>query len=797
MIRNYIILACRNLLRHKSYSLLNIAGLMIGIVCSLVIFLLIRYEYSFDTFHSKKDNIYRVVTEKKLSAGTEYDAGTPFPMARALRADYPQLEKTAAFFGNNDNQIDVLDDNKNPTSKRFNEVDGIAFTEPEFFEIFNFEWLSGNPRTSLSEPKTAVLTKSIAEKYFGDWKKALGKFIQLGNRDILTVTGILENIPSNSDFPLKVVISYKTLGERLPDWESGNSNHQCYVLFKDKGQADGFKSQLLTVALKYKKAPVIDNYLLQPLSQIHFDTRFSNYNKRTVSEGLIRALALIGGFLLLMACVNFINLSTAQVISRAKEAGIRKVLGGFRLQLMMQWMSEAFLIVLLAVVAAIALTYALLPLTHSILKLPLELNLFDPMFIAFIIGLLLVVSIFSSFYPAFILSGYKPIVALKSRFTAKTERVSVRKGLVVFQFAIAQLLIIGTAVVMMQARYFQNASLGFEKDAVITVPVRSDSMGRANTEVLRSKLLSDPAISHVSFAITSPAADRPNWWTSFRFHESTKDEGFELNLKFADTAYFNTYRLSLLAGRMYHASDTVKEAVVNEALLRKLGIRNPEDAIGKDLLFWEKKVPIVGVVKDFHISSLKDEIVPVALTTNNRAYWKMSVRLKSQSIKETLTNIEKVYASVYPKNVFEYQFLDETIAGFYEQEKKLSNLFQVFAFIGIGISCLGLLGLVSFMAVRRTKEIGIRKVLGASVLNIIYGFFREFAVLMLIAFVIAVPVGWYFMNNWLRDYAYRIDIEWWVFALTGFAALFIALITVSFQAIKAAVANPVNSLRTE
>jgi ABC-type antimicrobial peptide transport system permease subunit len=770
---------------------------MIGIVCSLVIFLLIRYEYSFDSYHSKKDRIYRIVTERKQDAGKDYDAGTPFPMAGAIRTEYPQVEKAAAFYGNNDNQIDVLDENKNPTDKRFNEVDGISFAEPSFFEIFDFEWLSGSPVTSLTEPDAVVLTQAMAEKYFGDWKKAMGRSLRLGNRDILTVTGILANPPSNSDFPVKLVVSYKTFGERQPDWESSNSNHQCYVLLKDKSLAAPFSTQLAAMATKYKKPPVIDNYFLQPLSTIHFDSRLGNYNKRTVSPGLIRALTLVGIFLLVMACINFINLSTAQVINRAKEAGIRKVLGGYRIQLMLQWITEAFVIVLLAVLGAIGITNLILPVINPILKLPLHLNPLDPVMLLFMLGLLIVVTLFSSFYPAFILSGYRPVIALKSKLINKTEKISVRKGLIVFQFVIAQLLIIGTMIVMMQTNYFQNTSLGFQKDFMITVPVRADSAGRAGTETLRNKLLDQPGVSNVSFAITSPAAERPNWWTTFRFHDATKDEGFDLNLKFADTAYLNTYGLSLVAGRIYQASDTVKEAVVNETLLKKLGIRKPEDAIGKDLLFWDRKIPIVGVVKDFHIASLRDEIVPVALTTNKRAYWKMTVRLQPQHVKESLAGIEKAYTSVYPANVFEYQFLDETIAGFYEQEKKLSSLFKIFSFVGIGISCLGLLGLVSFMAVRRTREIGIRKVLGASVINIIAGFFREFALLTIVAFVIAVPVGWYFMDKWLQDFAYQVPIKWWVFAITGFGALFIALLTVSFQAIRAAIANPVKSLRTE
>jgi putative ABC transport system permease protein len=797
MIRNYFTLAVRNLVRHRNFSLLNIVGLMIGIVCSIVIFLLVKYEYSFDKFHSRVHRLYRVVTQKNLSGGVDYDMGTPFPMARTLRTEVPMVQNAAAFFEVHDNQIDVLDDQKNATSRRFNEPRGVAFAEPEFFEMFDFPWLAGTPRTSLSEPRSVVLTQSMAEKYFGDWKSAVGRFLQLSNQDILTVTGVLANPPSNTDFPIQVIISYKTLGENLPGWESGNSNQQCYVLLSDKMEPQKVDEQLAALTLKYEKPPIVDKYLLQPLNQIHFDSRFGNYNRRTVSQVHLKALMLIGIFLLAMACVNFINLSTAQVMNRAKEAGVRKVLGGYRLQLMTQWMTEAFVIVFISVAGGLVSAALVLPALNPILGLPLHVQLSDPMLIIFALGLLFFVTIFSSVYPGLILSGYKPILALKNKISGSGQKLSSRKALVVFQFLIAQLLIIATIVVMKQTHFFENTSLGFDKDAIVTVPIRSDSTGKAGIEPLRAKLSSYPGIRELSFAITSPAADRPNWWTSFRFRDATKDEGFELNLKFADTGYFRTYGLSLVAGRIYSSSDTIKEAVVNETLLKKLGVRNPDEVLGKNLIFWDKKVPIVGVVKDFHVASLKKEIVPVAMTTNTDAYWRMSARLKPQNIKQTIAGIEKAYASVFPKNIFEYQFVDESLAAFYAQEEKLSKLFRLFSLIGIGISCLGLLALVSFMAVQRTKEIGIRKVLGASAINISNRFFKEFAMLTLLAFVIAAPVGWYFMNKWLEDYPYRIHINGWVFALTGLISLLIALLTVSFQSIKAAVANPVKSLRTE
>jgi ABC-type antimicrobial peptide transport system permease subunit len=409
------------------------------------------------------------------------------------------------------------------------------------------------------------------------------------------------------------------------------------------------------------------------------------------------------------------------------------------------------------------------------------------------------VIILAGFYPSIVLSRFNPVTALKSKFNARSIKgISLRRGLVVTQFIIAQALIIGTIIIVKQMNYFQNASLGFDKEAMLTVPFPSDSVGRSKIDFLKTSLLQKAEIQNVSFSFTPPT-NPGSWYSDFKFNRSGKNTDFPANLKWADDDYLNTYKLQLIAGRNYKKGDTANEVLVNEELLKKLGITNPQEALDKEIDMWDGqiKAAIVGVIKDFHSQSLQEAIAPVIIGNLRDVYRTINIKVQQQNIPQTIAFIEKLWTSTYPDYVFEYQFLDERIANLYKQEKQLSQLYKIFAGIAIFLSCLGLYGLASFMAVQRIKEVGIRKVLGATVQNVIYLFSKEFIILIAIAFVIASPIAWYFMHQWLQDFAYPIDISWTIFMLGGIVSLLIALITVSSQAIKAALSNPVKSLRTE
>ena len=803
MIKNYLKTALRNLFRNKSYAAINITGLAVGIAACLLIFLVIQYESSFDTFHKKKDRIYRVVSEFKSPDGTFYSPGVPFPVTQALRLDFPQLKKVAAIF--NDNGLITVPQNNNEPPKKFRET-GVFFAEPQFFEMFDFAWLAGDAKQTLMAPNTAILTKETAEKYFGDWKTAVGKSLKFDNKHIFKVTGILQNVPVNTDFPIKVIVSYATLkntgvSRNLNDWVSTFSQAYCFVELPENLSATQFNSLLVGFNKKHKPAEYVkDGFILHPLSEMHFDDRFGNFSERTFGKDLITALLLISIFLLIIACVNFINLATAQAVNRSKEVGVRKVMGSRRPQLAIQFLSETFLITLFALIIAIGLATIALPFLNQLLQVKVRMSFVEnPMLLAFLAGVVILVTFLSGLYPALVLSGFNPITALKSRVSTKmVGGLSLRRGLVVLQFAISQILIIGTLIVVSQMDYFRNASLGFTKDAILTVPVPRDSISNTKVDYVRNQLSQNPGIQQISFSYASPSDDG-NWHSDFKFDKSTKNTQFSANLKWADTAYFSTYNLEFVAGRSYQQSDTVREFVVNETLIRKLGILNPQDAIGKQMDFWDGEItaPIVGVIKDFHVNSLRDPLSPVVLGSWKALYQNLNIKIRPDNAKATLASIQKLWNETYPDYVYEQQFLDEKINNFYRQENQISQLYKIFAGIAIFISCLGLYGLISFMAVQRTKEVGIRKVLGASVGKIVFLFSKEFMLLIAIAFGIAAPIGYYIMHLWLQDFAFKIKLGPEFFVLAILISIAIAWITVGYRAIRAALANPVKSLRTE
>ena len=800
MIKNYFKTALRNLLRHKSNSIINIAGLVVGFAAFLLIFLVIRYERSFDNFHKNKDNIYRVVRIGKNPINREYRTGVPFPVTQSLRNEFPQLKNAAAIFGAGNVQVDVLASDGS-VLKKFNEAD-VSLAEPQFFRIFNFSLAEGNATNALSEPNSALLTKDVASKYFGNWQNAMGKTIKLFGSDI-KVTGILNNTPPNTDFPLSVVASYATLMKNIDknDWGSISDQNYCFIQFNNNTDPAQFKKLLDRFVVQHI-TPVNPGYdlALQPLNEIHFDERYGNFTGHLFSKDLILALSLIALFLLIIACVNFINLTTAKAIKRAREVGVRKVLGSNRRQLIFQFLGETGITALIALSGALLVVYICLPFLNNLLDIHLTISvLYSMNFIIFMIFSLLLVTLLSGFYPAIVLSGFKSIEVLKSATGTNNKKgISFRRALVVFQFVIAQALIIGTLVVASQMNYFRNADMGFTKAAVINAAFPGDSLSRTKVGFLKNEIEKVAGIQNISFSSFTPALTDGSWATDLRLPgNKSKTPDMIVTMEPADTGFFRLYNLPLVAGRIYFPSDTMGEFVVNETVIKKLGIQNPETAIGKLVNVNGKTFPIVGVVKDFHASSLRDPIGPVVLTTIKNAYGLVNIKIKMSQSSSVISSLQSIWNKYFPDYVFEYNFLDQSIANYYKQETELSLLFKIFSCIAIFISCLGLYGLISFMALQRKKEIGIRKVLGAPVRNIAVMLSKEFTILIGIAFLIAAPISWYFMQKWLQQYTYRINMGVWFFIVTILGSLFIAWISVGYTAIKAALANPADSLRSE
>ncbi|HRH48002.1 MAG TPA: ABC transporter permease [Panacibacter sp.] len=809
MFSNYLKTAWRNLLRNKAHSVINISGLAVGIAACLLIFIVVHFELSYDTFQKNYSNIYRIVTtENHRDGSVDRNPGIPCPAYDALKADFPQFEKVVPVASSSDNLITVLGTDPNTdvaASKKFVEENNIIFTVPAYFDMFNATWLSGNA-TSLKDPGNVVLNKKSAEKYFGSWKNAEGRFIKLDNTVLLKVSGILEDAPLNSDMNMAMFISYESF-KTNPDnfgysteWGSLSSNHQIFVLLPANVSAANIQSQMPAFVKKYyKQDDGRKVQVLQPFRDIHFDAGYGSLGDHSTDKNVLWTLAFIGGLIIVMASINFINLSTAQAVGRSKEVGIRKVLGSKRGQLIMQVMGETFLIVLFSLVLAVTLAKITMPYLSNVASVPENIPLISADAVIFLVIILLTVTVLSGIYPAMIVSGFKPVMALKSKITsANIGGISLRRILVITQFAISQILIIGTIVAVSQMNHVRNADLGFNKEALLILPAQTDSINLARMEPLRQQLLQNPGVLNVSFG-SDEVSSNNNWASNFAF-DNKKDEDFPVFHKFGDAEYLKTYGVKLIAGRNYVASDTMNEFVINETLLHKLGITDPQKVIGKNIRIGSGQwLPVVGVVKDFKTNSLKDGTKPLTIAARKQFYFTIAVKINTANLGATKAQIQKLWEKTYPEYAFTSHFADDTIENFYRQENQLSLLYKIFAGIAIFISCLGLYGLVSFMAAQKTKEVGIRKVLGASVGNIVVMFSKEFTVLIGIAFIIAVPVAWYYMNSWLQNFEgpNRINIGIGVFLLAIFVSLIIAWITVGYKAVRSALANPVKSLRSE
>ena len=801
----------RSLWNKRAFSLLNIAGLAVGMAASLLLFLVIRNETSYDNYHAKKDRVYRVVTTKIKKSNNEvalHAPNIPPPLPATMLDDFPQVEKTAAILQMGDAQFYIPQEGGE--EKRFIESGGLFWTEPGIFDMFDHTWLAGNA-ISLKDPNTAVISESVARKFFGDHKNAIGKTMQLYSFRIpLQIVGVFRDQPGNTDLPVRIGASFITLKGRLPEIFTNDENAwtyrfgQCFLLLREGQSADQLRSQLPGFVKRYYKeenenVPEYSILDLQPLTKMHFNTDFDLFRSDGLSLKELWSLGLIGLFLLIVACINFINLATAQSVSRAKEIGVRKVLGSNRAQLVKQFLLETCFITLISLLLGCVIAQVSLPLLNDLLGKDLSLNfLKQPSILLFLLLIAVIVTLLAGFYPAMVLSGFNPIMIFRNKLISKrTGGLSLRRSLVVFQFVIAQLLVIGTIVVVKQMNYFRNRPMGFDKEGIAMVNLPSDSSLKVKYLLLESRILQIPGVTSASLCMEAPATYF-NRSYSFYFDNRAEKEQFNMAAQFADTGYFKTFGIQLVAGRPFFHSDTLRELLVNETTVKKLGFGAPRDIIGKTISFDDgQKYPVVGVVKDFNSRSLHVAIAPLMITSNYESYEWIAVRMDRAKMPSTLAQVQKTFTEIYPTYIYDQVFFDERIEQFYKTEAITSRMFRVFSLLAIFISCLGLYGLVSYMAVQKTKEVGVRKVLGASVQSIVYLFSKEFTLLIGIAFLIAAPLGYYFMNKWLSGFYYHTAIGWEVYLIAIVISIFIAWITVGYKAIKAAIVNPVKSLRTE
>ncbi|AQG81070.1 ABC transporter permease [Spirosoma montaniterrae] len=812
MIANSVKTSLRALKRNWTYTIINVVGLTFGLACCLLLFLAIRYELSYDRHNANADQTYRMVGHYKKDADEGYNVGIPMPALAALRTDFPELKQYLTL--THEIFEPVIQARGSAVNKFKERIGLVAFVEPEYFNIFDYGWQRGNPKIALKNPNTVVLSEQMAQKYFGT-ADPIGKTLRVQNKMDFVVTGVVDNPPPTSSVPFEVMLSFASLKQfgaytGWEDWEASFTGAQVHMTLPasshDQTVAEAAMEARLAAFSKKYLAPQDAKYYkfeLQPLAEVHFDAETPNYARRTMSKQTIWAMALIGLFILITACVNFINLATAQAIRRSKEVGVRKVLGSTRIQLVRQFLGETGVLTGIAVGLAFVVAYVALPSVAKLLNINADgLPLVDPVVIGFLLLLALLTTLLAGFYPSLVLSGYQPVLALKGKLRVEgSNYFTLRRSLIVGQFAISQMLIIGTIIAYSQVKHFRSADLGYNKEAILTVPIPEQKPGQL--ENLRAKLAGLPNVQSLSYAMSPPSANG-NWQTSIRFENSDRYSDFSVVMRPADTAYVRTYGLKLIAGRLYLPADTMRELVVNESLVRKLGFRQPQQILGKmiELSAGQPKRPVVGVIKDFNTFSLHQKTAPSILSTSRSSYGTLSVKLITEqggieAVNRLIGSIEQAWEATFPDFVFKYEFLDDTINNFYKNEERTFALFRLLAGIAIFIGCLGLYGVVAFVAEARTKEVGIRKVLGASVLHIVGLFSLDFVKLVLIALLIASPVAWYVMTQWLKDIEYKTAIEWWVFILAGLLSIVIALLTVSFQSIKAALMNPVKSLRSE
>ncbi|MTI40161.1 ABC transporter permease [Fulvivirga lutimaris] len=796
MIRNYLITTLRNLVRNKVNTFINVVGLSMGIACALVLFLLAQYAKSYNAFEANYDRVYRIVHSSNGQGGEKsYTPGIPIPMAEAVREDFPEFEEVVLVRGHYGEMMFTV--NPSSADPKYFELQEkqIVFTDNNYFKVFSKEWISGDPDKVLTTPGSTVISKNVADLLFPDGN-AIGQNIVFNKQHELVIEGIVEEQPANSDMPFHIFIANATVAKEIAEarWNSISSDDQLYVLVPEKLEMDHEARLGQFVGKHFKNNEDNTMYHMQPMSDLHFNENWSNFSYNTVEQSDILTMIIIGIFLLITACINFINLSTAVALKRSKEVGVRKVMGGTKSQLAFQFLSESFVIILVSLMAALGLAELMIIEVNPFLGVNLNIDLTNPQFILLLFSGLIAVTFFSGFYPALVLSSFNPALALKNLITAKhSGKLSLRKGLVVFQFFISQLFIIGTIITMTQMDFIQNKDLGFDSEAVINVRIPEKDVSKQHT--LKTEIEKLSGVENISLNFSAPSSGSVS---VSNFYVEDNEEEYYTSMKFVDDKYIETYGIELLAGRNIVQSDTLKEVVVNQKLLRYIGFEdNYEEALGKQLRIWGRHIPIVGVVKDFHSVSLHDDIMTIALFSDVDSYRTASLKVNLAAFEDTNQQIEKIWKTLYPEYDYDYTFYDEQLERHYEGEQKMATIFSFFSIIAIIVGCMGLFGLASFMINQRMKEIGVRKTLGASVQSIVGMFSISFFKLIVIAFVFAVPLAWFAMDQWLSNFQYRIDMSPLLFSAGLLATLFVAILTVGFKSLRAAMVNPVDSLRDE
>jgi predicted permease len=791
MIQNYLKVALRQLLRNKLSTFINLTGLTIGFACAIFLFQIIRFEKSFDDFYTNQNRIYRIQAQMKEKLGASLGVHTPQGLVNKIRTEITGIEQVAII---DQFSKDIAAEQETLKSQY------TFFAQPEIFQILDVQWVNGNPEQALNEAWKVVLDEKTALKLFGS-TDILGKTLKVEDKYDFTVSGVIKNVPANSSFPFEVLLSYEsekkmTVGyEYVEDyWGGGPSLHQAYLLLDNKADKAKIEAQLTQFAKQNEERTNYARFILQPLTQIHFDTENTNFNY-TISEWLVNALIFIGLLLVMIACFNFINLALAQNTKRGKEIGVRKVLGSSRKQLAVQFFLETSLLVLVSAFLGTLIAMECLPFANQLFNTKISgFGYLDINFLLFVLSISLLTICLSNFYPSWVLTSFQATHILKNQtISLGSKNLSVRKVLIIIQFVISQILVVCAILVLQQMSFIHTKELGFEKEGVIKV--RMPLQNAQLVENLRNRLTQSPEIKEVTYGL-SATMGQGNWCTVF--HPALPNGESSFMYQFSDLNYFDFYQIPLLAGRKFVSSDSLTMVVVNEQTIKDLGYKSAEEALGeKVLIFGEEKASIIGIVQDYHALNLKAGIQPMVFFYGANQFRQVNVKVNTAEVVKAINVIEKAWKEVFPNYYFEFSFLEADIAKFYEEESKFANLIALFSSIAILIACLGLYGIISFVAVQKVKEIGIRKVLGASVLQITTLLSKDFLKLVMIAFVIASPIAYYFMDKWLADFAYRITISWWIFAIAGLSAVLIALITVSWQSIKVAVANPVKSLRSE
>ncbi|MFT3911716.1 MAG: ABC transporter permease [Ferruginibacter sp.] len=822
MIKNLFLTALRNFKKNKFFSLLNILGLGIGMAVFLLIAQYVKFERSYEDFIPGRNNIYRVKVEGYNNQQQVIKSAENFPgVGPALKTELPEVKSFARLYnmGYKNNVVITNPDAKpGPIALKQRKF---LYADSSFLSMMDYPMVKGNANTALGEPFTAVLSETYAKIYFGN-EDPIGKTLRLQdddfNNELVKVTGVFKDLPANTHLKFNILFSYKTLFGRFPQapvrYGTGWRRRDMYVFVELQPGADPKKIEAKFPAIVAKYQPetqqgTFKNVLgLQPLADIHLNSDLAEEPEPNGNGRTVFFLGIIGLFVLAIAWINYINLSTARAMERAKEVGVRKVIGAFKRQLIMQFLVEAGWVNLIAVILACCFVLLSLSFFNDLSGLSLNISyLMKPWFIGLLLTLWLAGTFLSGFYPALVLSSFKPIAVLKGKLRHNSSGVMLRKGLVVMQFMASIALIAGTFIVYRQLNYMMKSNLGMNIDQVLTIErpgIADTSSERFNSaiDVFKSELKKDPSVIAVAASLTVPGKQREFKVVVKKYANDNADSAI-LRVNTIDYDFVDLFRMKMIAGRNFskdYPKDTDTSAIITESAATMLGYKNPADAIGQTLVvpqFNSFKPIVVGVVNDYHQVSLKKPLDPgifICAPYQGEFY---SLRLHTSDMKRTLEHAKQSWVTAFPGNPFEYNFLDDYFNAQYANEQKFTKLFTCFAILAIIIGCLGLFGLSAYTASLRIKEIGIRKVLGASVKDITTMLSKDFLRLVIIAIIIATPLAWWLMDTWLQDFAYRINIKWWIFALAGAVALAIAMLTVSYQAIKAAMANPVKSLRTE